>query len=96
VEHPKIIAQIPSDEMAERAIRGTVEGMIAEQMPGTEGRTREELIEIVRRVHYETRELVFSRRMRAADATAYEFRRYVEELRKTAPSENDSSAGREG
>lgn len=82
MDYPTIIAQIPSDDMAERAIAGTVEGMIAEGFPGTEGRTREELIAIVRRVHYETRELVYSRRMRAADAAAYEFRRYAEELRR--------------
>jgi hypothetical protein len=95
MKYPHIIAQIPSDDMAERAIVGTVDGMIAEQMPGTEGRSRDELIEIVRRVHYETRELVFSRRMRAADATAYEFRRYVEELARTSASQDKASGDSE-
>ena len=84
-EYPRIIAQLPTDEMEERAILGTVQDMIDEKMPGTEGRTREELIEIVRRVHAETKELVYARKMRAADAANHEFRRYVEELRKSKP-----------
>lgn len=64
----------------ELVIAGTVEGMIAEGMPGTEGRSREELVEIVGRVHGETSALVFSGKMRAADAHAYEWKRIVEEL----------------
>ncbi len=66
----------------ELVVAGTVEGMIAEGMPGTEGRSREELIEIVGRVHGETSARVFSGKMRAADAHAYEWRRIVEELAK--------------
>ncbi|MBC8145068.1 MAG: hypothetical protein H7X80_05740 [bacterium] len=85
MERPRILDQLPSHEMTEKMIEGTVEGMIAEKMPGTEGRTKEELIEVVRRVHAETCELVYSRKMRAADAAAYEFRRYVEELKATGP-----------
>ena len=70
MEIPNVATPIPSDEMAERAILGTVDDIIAERMPGSEELSRDELIAVVRRVHYETRELVFSRRMRAADASA--------------------------
>jgi hypothetical protein len=81
-EFPKIIAQRPSPEMEERAVLGTAEGLIAEGFPGTAGRSRDDVIDVVRRVHAETCELVYSGRMRAADAAAYEFRRYAEELRR--------------
>jgi hypothetical protein len=51
---PKIIAQRPSAEMEERAVLGTAEGLIAEGFPGTEGRARVEIVDVVRRVHAET------------------------------------------
>lgn len=82
MDYPRIIAQLPTDEMEERAVRGTAEGMLADGFPGTEGLSLEQVIEVVRRVHDETRKLVYSRQMRAADAGAYEYRRYLEELRK--------------
>lgn len=62
----------------ELVIAGTVEGMIAEGI-GTERRSREELVEIVGRVHGETSARVFSGKMRAADAHACEWKRIVEE-----------------
>jgi hypothetical protein len=94
MQTPRIIAQIPGDDIAARVIAGTVDGMIAEGFPGTEGRTREELLDIVHRVHYETRELVYSGRMRAADAAAYEFRRYTEELTKPAEPPREDGGDR--
>jgi hypothetical protein len=66
----------------EPAIEGTVNDLIADNFPGTEGRTREEIEAVVRAVHEETVQLVLARELRAADAAAYEFRRYLEGLRK--------------
>ena len=66
----------------EGAIEGTVNDLITDGFPGTEGRTREEILAVVRSVHEETVQLVLARKLRAADAAAYEFRRYLEELRK--------------
>ena len=67
-------------QFSEEVIQGTVEGLIAEQFPGTEGRTRDEIVAVVRAVHEETIQKVESREMRAADAAAYEYKRYREEL----------------
>jgi len=78
--HPNVSPEMMNDLV----VAGTVEGMLAEKMPGTEGRTREELIEIVQKVHGETSALVFSGKMRAADAHAYEWKRIVEELAASA------------
>lgn len=66
----------------EDAIQGTVNDLINDNFPGTENRTREEVVAVVRAVHEEAVQLVLRRELRAADAAAYEFRRYLEELRK--------------
>ncbi len=66
--------------MDEMAIKGTVEDMIRDSVPGTEGRTRDDLEAIVGRVHDETVRAVSEGRLPATEAAAYEWRRYMEEL----------------
>jgi hypothetical protein len=65
----------------EEAVQGTADDLMNDNFPGTENRTREEVVAVVRSVHEETIQLVVKRELRAADAAAYEFRRYLEELR---------------
>jgi hypothetical protein len=79
-QRPRILGERPTAAMEERAILGTAQGLIEERFPGTERRSLEEVLDVVRRVHAETSELVYSQRMRTADAAAYEYRRYREEL----------------
>lgn len=67
-------------EIDGKVIENTVTDMLAEQMPGTDHYTREELTELVRCIHEETKREVLSRRLRAVNATAYFWRRIVEEL----------------
>ena len=64
-------------------IESIVRDLIAETMPGTEGKSREELEEVVTRVHLETVERVLARELGAIDAPAYEWRRVIEELKKS-------------
>ncbi len=73
---------LPSQADERRAIEGTVDGLIAESFPGTANRSREELCEVVDRVHAETRRLVANGSLVIAEAAAYEFQRYREELSK--------------
>ncbi len=76
LNHP---SRYGDDEML---VRNTVNDMIAESYPGTEGRSREELEAIVRHVHEETVGRVLARELQAVDAAAYEWRRFSEELGK--------------
>lgn len=71
---------VSHQQIVETVVQNTVDDMIREGLPGIEGRSREELVTIVRRVHDETEKLVFSRQMPASEASAYEWRRFVEEL----------------
>jgi hypothetical protein len=73
---------ITLDQFSEEAVEGTTNDLINEQFPGTEGKTFEEVHAVVQSVHNETVQLVRAGKMRAADAAAYEFRRYMEELAK--------------
>jgi hypothetical protein len=71
---------VPRSRVIETVIQHTVDDMIRERLPGTEGRSRADIEAIVRHVHRETEGLVLSRELTAADAPAYEWRRFVEEL----------------
>jgi hypothetical protein len=66
----------------EELIDSMVNDLIAENMPGTEGRSRDELESVVRSVHEETVARVIERDLAAVDAPAYEWRRVIEELKK--------------
>jgi hypothetical protein len=61
-------------------IETIVKDLIAEKMPGTEGRSPEELKAVVARVHEETVERVLARELSADDAMRYEWQRVIEEL----------------
>ncbi len=52
-------------------------------MPGTDGKSREQLEEVVTRVHEETVQRVLARELGAIDAPNYEWRRVIEELKKS-------------
>jgi len=78
MDNPNISRQ----RLDELAIEGTVEGIIAEQMPGAEGKSRDQLIAIVRRVHNETVRKVMARNLAPTEAYSHEWKRIVEELRR--------------
>ena len=58
-------------------------GLNSLKMPGTEGKSRKQLDEVVARVHEETVQRVLARELSASDAPAYEWRRVIEELKKS-------------
>lgn len=64
-------------------IESIVTDLIAESMPGTDGKSREQLEEVVTRVHEETVQRVLARELGAIDAPNYEWRRVIEELKKS-------------
>jgi hypothetical protein len=78
--NPIFNPNIPRADLIEQIVQTTVTDMLREAMPGTEGRTRDELVGIVRDVHAETEAMVSSRQLRAAEAAAYEWRRIREKL----------------
>ena len=82
---------VPHSQIIETVIQNTVDDMIREGLPGTEGRSRADLESIVRRVHQETESLVRSRELAASDAASYEWRRFVEEL--AIDSESEAGEG---
>jgi hypothetical protein len=65
----------------ELAIRGTVDDMLRENLPGIEAKSREELEAIVRTVHAEAVALFLKKELTPTDAPRYEWKRIVETLK---------------
>lgn len=76
-------SQLFSHEQTVAIVGFLVDSIIAENFPGSEGRTSQELEQIAYDVHTETVQQVATRQLAAADAPAYTFKRIHEELQKT-------------